>query len=100
MSRTLRPWGLCFAVCVLGILRDRPAYTQPAPQAVLQPTKNALDLGLVVRDLEVSLKFYQGVLGLEKAGEFQTPFGPMVRLRFGESDLKLIAPKAPPPAGP
>jgi len=58
-----------------------------------------LDLGIIVSDIQASLKFYKDLLGLEFAGTTPLWFGTMHRLRFGSSDFKLIAPKTVPPKG-
>jgi len=54
------------------------------------PAKNAIDLGIVVRDITASLAFYEGVLGLPKVQVMPVPFGTMHRLAFGDSFVKLI----------
>ena len=51
------------------------------------PGKNAIDVGIVVTDIEKSLKFYVTHLGLEKIQEVPVPFGKMHRLAFGNSFL-------------
>jgi glyoxylase I family protein len=66
---------------------------------MMKPAKDALDLGVLVSDIEASLKFYQNLLGLEFVGKVPLPFGTMHRLRFGTSDFKLIDPKTKPPKG-
>lgn len=66
---------------------------------MMKPAKNALDLGVYVSDIQASLDFYQGLLGLEKEGESDMPMGKMHRLKFGDSAFKLIDPKKVPPAG-
>ena len=66
---------------------------------MMKPAKNSLDLGLIVRDIKASLNFYQNLLGLEFVGTTPLWFGTMHRLRFGESDFKLIEPKEVPPPG-
>jgi len=66
----------------------------------MKPAKSALDLGIICKDINASLAFYQGLLGLEKIGETPVPFGLMHRLAFGESFVKLIDPKKVPEAGP
>jgi catechol 2,3-dioxygenase-like lactoylglutathione lyase family enzyme len=63
------------------------------------PAKNALDIGILVKDITASLAFYQGVLGLQKLGELPIPFGHMHRLAFGDSFVKLVDPKKLPPSG-
>lgn len=66
----------------------------------LQPAKDSVDVGIFVRDIQKSLAFYHGLLGLAKIEELPTPFGTLHRLRYGTSDIKLIDPKTVPPAGP
>jgi catechol 2,3-dioxygenase-like lactoylglutathione lyase family enzyme len=65
----------------------------------MQPAKNAIDLGIVVRDIHASLAFYEGVLGLPKVQVMPVPFGTMHRLAFGDSFVKLIDPSEAPAAG-
>ena len=67
---------------------------------LLKQAKDSVDVLIVVRNIEKSLGFYQGTLGLEKTDELQTPFGVSHRLRHGTSLVKLLAPKQVPPAGP
>jgi catechol 2,3-dioxygenase-like lactoylglutathione lyase family enzyme len=66
---------------------------------MMKPAKNSLDLGIIASDIKASLNFYQNLLGLEFVGTTPLGFGTMHRLRFGESDFKLIEPKKVPPAG-
>jgi catechol 2,3-dioxygenase-like lactoylglutathione lyase family enzyme len=66
---------------------------------MMKPAKNSLDLGIIASDIKASLHFYQNLLGLEFVGTTPLGFGTMHRLRFGESDFKLIEPKKVPPAG-
>ncbi len=65
----------------------------------MRPGKNCVDIGIVVKDIDKSLEFYQGLLGLEKIGEMPVWFGTMHRMGFGESFVKIIDPRDPPPAG-
>ena len=65
----------------------------------MKAAKNALDIGIVVKDIDKSLAFYEGLLGLEKIGELPLWFGTMHRMGFGDSFVKLIDPKEAPPAG-
>ena len=67
---------------------------------MLKPAKDSVDVLIFVRDIRKSLDFYQGLLGLEKTEEVQTPFGTVHRLRYGTSFVKLMDPKHVPPAGP
>ena len=66
---------------------------------MMKPAKNSLDLGVIAGDIKASLYFYQKLLGLEFVGTTPLWFGTMHRLRFGESDFKLIEPKEVPPVG-
>ncbi len=66
---------------------------------MMKPAKNSLDLGVITSDIKASLNFYQKLLGLEFVGTTPLWFGTMHRLRFGESDFKLIEPKEVPPPG-
>jgi catechol 2,3-dioxygenase-like lactoylglutathione lyase family enzyme len=66
---------------------------------MMKPAKDSLDLGIVVGDIEKSLRFYRDILGLVFVETVPLWFGTMHRLRFGSSDFKLIAPKTIPPAG-
>ena len=66
---------------------------------MMKAAKNSLDLGVIVSDIQASLNFYQKLLGLEFVGTTPLWFGTMHRLRFGESDFKLIEPKKVPPGG-
>lgn len=53
--------------------------------------KSSIDLGIIVRDIDAALAFYCGVLGLELEEEVALPDGGlMLRLRCGESVLKLV----------
>lgn len=65
----------------------------------MQAAKNAVDIGIIVSDIEASLAFYRDRLGLEKVQEAPLWFGTMHRLAFGDSFIKLVDPKQPPPAG-
>jgi len=67
---------------------------------MMKSAKEALDLGILVGNIDASLKFYQETLGLEKVGETKLPMGLMHRLSFGNSFFKLIDPKEVPPKGP
>ena len=66
---------------------------------MMKRAKDSLDLGIVVRDIQASLRFYQDILGLEFVGKTPLWFGTMHRLRFGTSDFKLIEPNKVPPKG-
>ena len=63
------------------------------------PAKNCVDIGILVKDITLSLAFYQDLLGLKKIGELPIPFGHLYRLCFGDSFVKLVDPKNVPPAG-
>lgn len=59
---------------------------------MMEPAKDALDLALVVGNIKASLDFYQNLLGLKFVEERPGTFGTLYRLRFGNSDFKLIKP--------
>ena len=61
--------------------------------------KDSLDLGVVISNIQKSLMFYKDTLGLEYVSETPIWFGVMHRLRYGNSDLKLIDPHTLPPKG-
>ena len=67
---------------------------------MMEIAKESLDLGILVSDINASLKFYQDLLGLKFIEKNPVWFGTMYRLRFGTSDFKLIAPRTMPPKGP
>ena len=60
--------------------------------------KNAIDVGIIVKDSASSLNFYCNILGLEKVQEMPLWIGTMHRLAFGDSFVKLVDPKEIPPA--
>jgi catechol 2,3-dioxygenase-like lactoylglutathione lyase family enzyme len=66
---------------------------------MMEPAKDSLDLGILVSDITASLKFYRDTLGLKFIEEIPVWFGKMHRLRFGNSDFKLIDPAKRPPKG-
>jgi glyoxylase I family protein len=57
-----------------------------------------VDIGLVVRDSEVSLRFYRDILGLEDLGDLEFPHAVMHRLKWGASLVKLTRPREVPAA--
>lgn len=67
---------------------------------MIKTAKNALDLGILVSNIQASLEFYHKLLGLELIGETPVWFGKIHRLRFGMSDFKLVETQTPPPKGP
>ena len=69
----------------------------PIEQASL---RQAVDVGLVVRDMVRSQAFYQELLGLRVVAEVKTSLigaGRMVQLQHGMSRVKLIELTVPPP---
>lgn len=66
----------------------------------MQPSKRAVDVGIVVRDVDAALRFYVDGLGLELVEQLSIPWGTMHRLRFGDSWIKLVDPAGSPDAGP
>ena len=67
---------------------------------MMEPAKDSLDLGILVSDIKASLNFYQKTLGLKFVDERPVWFGTMDRLRFGNSEFKLINPQTRPAKGP
>jgi catechol 2,3-dioxygenase-like lactoylglutathione lyase family enzyme len=67
---------------------------------MMEPAKDSLDLGILVSDIKSSLNFYQNILGLRFIEQIPSGFGTMYRLRFGNSDFKLIDPRVRPQRGP
>ena len=54
-------------------------------------TKDSIDLGIVVRDIDAALKFYRDTLGFTPAGDNPMPNGMhMYRLMCGTSMIKLV----------
>ena len=54
-------------------------------------TKDSIDLGIVVTDIEASLKFYRDLLGFTPAGDGPMPGGShMWRLMCGTTTIKLL----------
>ena len=66
---------------------------------LMKPDKEAIDIGVIVSDIDKSLAFYRDLLGLEKTQELPTPVGTIHRLAYGQTDLKLVVPGQVPPAG-
>ncbi|MFC1886843.1 VOC family protein [Thermodesulfobacteriota bacterium] len=67
---------------------------------LLEPVKDAADIGIYAKDIQKSLDFYQGILGLKKTQELKGLTGTIHRLEYGKTDIKLIDPTEPPPIGP
>jgi catechol 2,3-dioxygenase-like lactoylglutathione lyase family enzyme len=64
-------------------------------------TEQRVDLGVIVRDSEASLRFYRDTLGLEQLDSIEFPHAVMHRLQWGSSLVKLTRPhKLPPDANP
>ena len=64
---------------------------------VMKLASPGIDLGIVVSDLDRSLQFYRGLLGLHHEGSNPVPGGgTMHRLWAAESMIKLVAPESPP----
>jgi len=59
----------------------------------VQLAKNAIDLGVVIRDSEASLRFYRDTLGFEHVADMPMPLGgggTMHRLACGDTVVKLV----------
>src|SRR5688500_17744491 len=62
-------------------------------------TKDSIDLGIIVKDAEASLRFYRDTLGFDPEGTVPMPGGgTMHRLLCGTSVIKVIQPGKEPPA--
>ena len=67
---------------------------------MVKPSKNSVDVGLLVHDISKTLYFYKDLLGLALIETMPVRLGTMYRLRFGTSDFKIIEAKPVPPKGP
>lgn len=59
----------------------------------VQLAKDAIDLGIVIRDSEASLRFYRDTLGFEHVADMPMPLGgggTMHRLNCGNTLVKLV----------
>jgi catechol 2,3-dioxygenase-like lactoylglutathione lyase family enzyme len=56
----------------------------------MQPAKEAIDVGIVARGADELVAFYRDALGLDYVEAFATRVGPIHRLRFGDSWLKIL----------
>jgi len=66
----------------------------------IQLTKDAIDIGIVVRDAEAALGFYRDTLGFEDTGTMPMPGGgTMYRLMCGSTLVKIVDPGKELPAG-
>jgi catechol 2,3-dioxygenase-like lactoylglutathione lyase family enzyme len=57
-----------------------------------------IDLGVIIRDSDASLRFYRDTLGLDHIADIEMPAGVMHRLQWGTSLVKLTRPLNPPEA--
>jgi|SRR5215207_5446247 len=58
----------------------------------VQLTKDSIDLGIVVKDIDAALAFYRDTLGFEAVGDMAMPGGMhMHRLMCGTSMIKLVS---------
>ena len=60
----------------------------------INPDKQSIDIGIVVRDADTALKFYRDTLGCVPQGEMPMPVGgggTMHRLGCGSVTLKLVS---------
>ena len=94
--------------CVLAACNpEAPASDADAPPAApAASVRIAIDVGVVVADMEQSLAFYRDLLGLPVVAEVTTSLigkGRMVQLKHGASLIKLVQMEEPPsqqsPAG-
>lgn len=78
----------------------------------MEPIRPCMNVGLVVRDLEVATAFYRDMLGMEVGQRVETPAEVVRRagigegafalqyMKVGEADLLLIQMKKEPPTAP
>ena len=65
----------------------------------IEVTHGAIELGIVVGEIEPMLRFYRDTLGMTYLNEQPVgPGGSMHRLACGDSIIKLVVPPEPPPA--
>lgn len=63
----------------------------------IELAKKALDVGIVTRDGERLYRFYREVFGLEPIEDLMMPgIGKVLRLKLGESVLRIYVPETPP----
>ena len=65
----------------------------------IDPEKQSVDLGIVIRDSEASLTFYRDILGLKHEMDMPMPIGGggvMHRMKSGSATLKLVRFDTPP----
>ena len=63
----------------------------------VQLTKKSLDVGIVTRDGKRLYTFYRDVFGLEPFEDLLMPgIGSILRLRLGDSVLRIFVPEQPP----
>jgi catechol 2,3-dioxygenase-like lactoylglutathione lyase family enzyme len=67
----------------------------------VQLTKDSIDLGIVVKDIDAALAFYRDTLGFKPVGDDSMPGGAhMWRLMCGTSMIKLVTFERTPQGGP
>jgi hypothetical protein len=67
---------------------------------MLNPSKDAVDVGLLFKDFSTNLHFCIDLSGLTLIETVPVRLGTMHRFRFRNRDFKLIEPKPAPPKGP
>ncbi len=66
-------------------------------RAMVKPSKDGVDVGLLVKDFSTNFHFYIDVSGLTLIETVPVRLGAMHPLRFGNRDFKPIEPKKSPP---
>lgn len=61
-----------------------------APPMALDVTKDSIDLGIVVRDIDAMLVFYRDTLGLPLTADMPMPGAHMWRIGCGTTVIKLV----------
>jgi len=82
-----------FLLLALALLVVACAAPPPQTAASENTARIAVDVGVIVADMDAALAFYRDGLGLEQIGDFRTSLigaGRMVQLRHGASIVKLV----------
>ena len=94
---------LLFMVAACNTEASAPASGSVDPQATpASPPRIAVDVGVIVADMEQALGFYRDLLGLPVVAEVTTSLigkGQMVQLAHGASLIKLVQMEEAPPGG-
>jgi len=76
------------------LLLSRPKHVHYYGEPMLSLRKNAIDLGIVIKDSDASLAFYRDLLGFEHVADTPMPGNvpaTMHRLMCGDTMIKLVS---------